>query len=110
MGLSLRPPAAATTEEIMRAVQDAATARAGARPRYRCRVFAASLGRWARGPTFGRDVTFVVVLKVVLLSALKLAFFDHPRASDMSMPPADVAKALLSSPASRVPQGAGHAQ
>ena len=74
------------------------------------RSFAASLGRWARGPTFARDITLVLALKVVLLIGLKLAFFNHPRASDMSLPPAEVARALLSSPAPRVSQGVGHAQ
>ena len=71
---------------------------------------AISLARWVRGPTFARDIALVIALKLVLLLALKFAFFNHPRAADMSMPAADVARALLSSPASRVPQGAGHAQ
>ena len=74
------------------------------------RSVTASLARWVRGPTFARDIALVLFLKVVLLIVLKLAFFDHPRAADMSMPPAEVARALLSSPASRVPQGVGHAQ
>jgi hypothetical protein len=74
------------------------------------RLSAASLARWVRGPTFARDIALVLALKIALLMVLKLAFFDHPRAADMSMPPAEVARALLSSPASRVPQGAGHAQ
>jgi hypothetical protein len=52
----------------------------------------------------------VLALKVVLLIGLKFAFFNHPRASDMSLPPAEVARALLSSPAPRVSQGVGHAQ
>lgn len=81
----------------------------GGRNASRCSV-TASLVRWVQGPTFARDIALVLCLKVVLLIALKLAFFDHPRAADMSMPPAQVARALLSSPASRVPQGVGHAQ
>lgn len=70
----------------------------------------AAVMRFARRPTFGRDIAVVLTLKILLLMGLKLAFFDHPRAADMSMPPAAVAQALLSSPASRVPQGVGHAQ
>jgi hypothetical protein len=70
----------------------------------------AALVRFARRPTFGRDIAIVLTLKILLLMGLKFAFFDHPRAADMSMPPAAVAQALLSSPASRVPQGVGHAQ
>lgn len=72
--------------------------------------FRAAVMRFARRPTFGRDIAVVLTLKILLLMGLKLAFFDHPRAADMSMPPAAVAQALLSSPASRVPQGVGHAQ
>lgn len=70
----------------------------------------AAVVRFTRRPTFARDITVVLTLKLLLLLGLKLAFFDHPRAADMSMPPAAVAQALLSSPASRVPQGVGHAQ
>ncbi|MGG1945058.1 cytochrome oxidase putative small subunit CydP [Trinickia sp. NRRL B-1857] len=70
----------------------------------------AAFARFTRRPTFARDITLVLTLKLLLLMGLKLAFFDHPRAADMSMPPAAVAQALLSSPASRVPQGVGHAQ
>ncbi len=94
----------------MRAVQRPDTIEAGAQPRARRRSIAAPLVRWVRGPTFARDIAFVLALKLVLLIALKLVFFNHPRAADMSMPPAEVARALLSSPASRVPQGVGHAQ
>ncbi|WP_116139141.1 cytochrome oxidase putative small subunit CydP [Trinickia diaoshuihuensis] len=72
--------------------------------------FAASLARFRRSPTFARDIALVLALKILLLAALKFAFFNHPRAADMSMPPAEVARALLSSTASRVPQGVGHAQ
>ena len=56
--------------------------------------------RWARGPTFGRDIALVLAIKFVLLIALKLAFFNHPQAQHMSLPPAQVAQALLSVPAS----------
>ncbi|MGN6319798.1 cytochrome oxidase putative small subunit CydP [Trinickia sp.] len=69
-----------------------------------------SIRHWVRGPTFARDIALVLTLKVALLIGLKLAFFNHPRAPDMSLPPADVARVLLSSPATRAPQGVGHAQ
>ncbi len=52
--------------------------------------------RWARGPTFSRDITFVLAFKLVLLMALKYAFFNHPQAENMNMPPAEVARAILS--------------
>jgi uncharacterized paraquat-inducible protein A len=55
---------------------------------------------WVRGPTFGRDIALVLAIKFVLLIALKLAFFNHPQAQHMSLPPAQVAQALLSVPAS----------
>jgi hypothetical protein len=55
--------------------------------------------RWARGPTFSRDVVFVLTVKLVLLMALKYAFFNHPQAHNMSMQPAQVAHAILSVPA-----------
>ncbi|MFP6557024.1 cytochrome oxidase putative small subunit CydP [Paraburkholderia sp. B3] len=52
--------------------------------------------RWARGPTFSRDIAFVLAFKLVLLMALKYAFFNHPQAENMNMPPAEVARAILS--------------
>ncbi len=68
--------------------------------------------RWARGPTFARDIVLVLVIKLVLLMALKYAFFNHPQAENMSMRPADVAQAILSVPATtppKVDQGDHHA-
>lgn len=64
--------------------------------------------RWARGPTFARDIVFVLAFKLVLLTALKYAFFNHPQAENMNMPPAEVARAILSvpvPPATNPPQG-----
>ncbi|MBN3759117.1 hypothetical protein G3N95_39845 [Paraburkholderia sp. Tr-20389] len=54
----------------------------------------------ARGPTFARDILIVLAIKFALLIALKFAFFNHPQAQNMSLPPAQVAQALLSVPAS----------
>jgi hypothetical protein len=68
--------------------------------------------RWARGPTFARDIVIVLVIKLVLLMALKYAFFNHPQAENMSMRPADVAQAILSVPETtppKVDQGDHHA-
>ncbi len=59
----------------------------------------ARLLHWARGPTFGRDIVLVLAFKLVLLMTLKYAFFNHPQAENMTMPPAAVAQALLSVPA-----------
>src|SRR5690349_15271048 len=56
--------------------------------------------KWARGPTFARDIALVLAIKFALLFALKLAFFNHPQAQHMSLPPDQVARALLSVPAS----------
>ncbi|WP_028227696.1 cytochrome oxidase putative small subunit CydP [Paraburkholderia ferrariae] len=78
----------------------------------------ARLLRWARGPTFARDIVFVLAFKLVLLMALKYTFFNHPQAENMNMPPADVARAILSvsvptapsqSPATNPTQGDPHA-
>ncbi|POR56248.1 hypothetical protein B0G62_101646 [Paraburkholderia eburnea] len=55
--------------------------------------------RWARGPTFARDIALVLAFKLLLLVALKYAFFNHPQAENMTMRPADVAQAILSVPA-----------
>ncbi|MFX1671203.1 hypothetical protein PWR63_02700 [Paraburkholderia sp. A2WS-5] len=66
---------------------------ARARPLLRVRLL-----QWARGPTFSRDIVLVLAFKLVLLMALKYAFFSHPQAENMSMPPAAVAQALLSVP------------
>ncbi|WP_118180843.1 cytochrome oxidase putative small subunit CydP [Paraburkholderia phosphatilytica] len=67
------------------------------------------LAAWARGPTFARDIVIVLVIKFVLLMTLKYTFFNHPQAENMSLPPAAVAQALLSLPASQVNHGDRHA-
>jgi len=59
--------------------------------------------QWMRGPTFARDIALVLVIKLVLLMALKYAFFNHPQAEDMNMPPAAVARAILAVPAPTAP-------
>ena len=56
--------------------------------------------QWMRGPTFARDIALVLAVKLVLLVALKYAFFNHPQAEDMNMPPAAVAQAILAVPMS----------
>jgi hypothetical protein len=58
----------------------------------------ARISQWVRGPTFARDIALVLAIKLVLLLALKYAFFNHPQAQDMNMPPAAVAQAILSVP------------
>jgi hypothetical protein len=65
---------------------------------------------WARGPTFARDIAIVLAIKLTLLMVLKYAFFNHPQAEHMSLPPAEVAQALLSIPASHPSQGDSHAR
>jgi hypothetical protein len=66
--------------------------------------------RWVRGPTMARDVAIVLAIKFVLLMALKFTFFNHPQAEHMSMPPEQVAQALLSVPAPHPSQGDQHAR
>ncbi|PMS21265.1 hypothetical protein C0Z18_08875 [Trinickia dabaoshanensis] len=85
----------------MRSTRDAAAIDTGDKSDALRTALAASFARFRRRPTFARDIALVLTLKVLLLIALKYAFFNHPRAADMSMPPAEVARALLSSPASR---------
>ena len=68
------------------------------------------LAGWVRGPTFGRDIAIVLAIKFALLMALKYTFFNHPQAEHMSLPPDQVAQALLSAPASHSSQGDQHAR
>ncbi|MGH8780815.1 cytochrome oxidase putative small subunit CydP [Paraburkholderia sp.] len=68
------------------------------------------IAAWARGPTFARDIVIVLIIKFALLMILKYAFFNHPQAENMSLPPAQVAQALLSVPAPNPPQGDQHAR
>ena len=68
------------------------------------------LAGWVRGPTLARDIAIVLAIKFVLLMALKYTFFNHPQAEHMSLPPAQVAQALLSVPASHPSQGDKHAR
>ncbi|PRY05548.1 MULTISPECIES: cytochrome oxidase putative small subunit CydP [unclassified Paraburkholderia] len=65
---------------------------------------------WVRGPTLARDIAIVLAIKFVLLMALKYTFFNHPQAEHMSLPPEQVAQALLSVPASHPSQGDPHAR
>ncbi|WP_090863337.1 cytochrome oxidase putative small subunit CydP [Paraburkholderia diazotrophica] len=74
------------------------------------RALSSRIVAWARGPTFARDIAIVLAVKFALLLALKLAFFDHPQAQHMSLPPAQVAQALLSVPVSPPSQGDNHAR
>ncbi len=53
------------------------------------------LAAWVRGPTLVRDLSVVLAIKLVLLMALKYAFFNHPQAQHMSLPSAVVAARLL---------------
>ena len=68
------------------------------------------LAGWVRGPTLARDIAIVLAIKFALLMALKYAFFNHPQAEHMSLPPEQVAQALLSVPASHPSQGDQHAR
>ncbi|MBA1361259.1 cytochrome oxidase putative small subunit CydP [Burkholderia gladioli] len=77
----------------------------GARPTLRARVIA-----WARGPTLVRDLSVVLAVKLVLLMALKYAFFNHPQAEHMQLPPAVVAARLLGPTAPDSSKGAHHDQ
>ncbi|SIT36945.1 conserved hypothetical protein [Paraburkholderia ribeironis] len=65
---------------------------------------------WVRGPTMARDIAIVLAIKFVLLMVLKYTFFNHPQAQHMSLPPEQVAQALLSTPASHSSQGDQHAR
>ena len=63
---------------------------------------------WVKGPTLGRDLAIVLCIKLVLLMLLKYAFFDHPQAEHMSLPPAVVAARLLSVPTVDATPGVHH--
>jgi hypothetical protein len=66
-----------------------------------------TFSRARRGGSLKFELIAVLALKAVLLFALKELFFSHPAAEHMQLPPADVARALLDTPAST--QGAPHA-
>ncbi|RQR41532.1 cytochrome oxidase putative small subunit CydP [Burkholderia sp. Bp8994] len=68
----------------------------------------ARIAAWARGPTLMRDITLVLIVKLILLMSLKYAFFNHPQAEHMSLPPAVVAEKLLSVPAPASTEGDHH--
>ncbi len=68
------------------------------------------LTRWVRGPTLARDIAIVLAIKFALLMVLKYTFFNHPQAEHMSLPPEQVAQALLSASASHSSQGDQHAR
>ncbi|MGU7771496.1 cytochrome oxidase putative small subunit CydP [Burkholderia sp. MR1-5-21] len=80
-----------------------AAARPASAPGWRGRIAA-----WVRGPTLARDIAIVLIIKLILLMALKYAFFNHPQAEHMSLPPAAVAEKLLSVPAPPSTQGDHH--
>ncbi|MGN7984805.1 cytochrome oxidase putative small subunit CydP [Burkholderia sp. 22313] len=77
--------------------------RADGTPGWRARI-----GAWVRGPTLVRDITLVLIVKLILLMSLKYAFFNHPQAEHMSLPPAVVAEKLLSVPAPASTEGDHH--
>lgn len=54
-----------------------------------------------RNNTLTREIAAVLVVKIVLLMALKYAFFNHPQAPRMTLPSDQVAQALLSVSAAR---------
>jgi hypothetical protein len=70
------------------------------------------LSAWFHGPTLVRDLAFIIAIKFVLLMILKYAFFNHPQAEHMNMPPAEVAQQMLSVPLSTLSESEGkhHAQ
>jgi hypothetical protein len=68
------------------------------------------LTTWVHGPTLARDIAIVLTIKFALLMVLKYTFFNHPQAEHMSLPPEQVAQALLSTPASHPSQGDQHAR
>jgi hypothetical protein len=59
-------------------------------------------------PTLMRDITLLLIVKLILLMSLKYAFFNHPQAAHMSLPPAVVAEKLLSVPAPASTEGDHH--
>jgi hypothetical protein len=67
-----------------------------------------TFSRARRGGSLKFELIAVLLVKAVLLFALKELFFSHPAAEHMQLPPADVAQALLGTPASA--QGVPHAK
>lgn len=68
------------------------------------------LSGWLSGPTLARDIAIVLAIKIAFLMVLKFAFFNHPQADHMVMPPDEVAQALLSPRPVNQSQGDPHAR
>ncbi|NML33194.1 cytochrome oxidase putative small subunit CydP [Paraburkholderia antibiotica] len=66
--------------------------------------------RWVRGPTLARDIALILTIKFALLMVLKYTLFNHPQAQHMTLPPEQVAQALLSTPAPHPSEGDQHAR
>jgi hypothetical protein len=49
----------------------------------------------ARAHPMGRDLALAVSVKLLLLGALQAAFFSHPSAPNMKLPPEQVASAIF---------------
>ncbi|WP_414443133.1 cytochrome oxidase putative small subunit CydP [Burkholderia sp. 22PA0106] len=79
-------------------------------PRDAPRTLRTRLVAWAKGPTLVRDLSAVLAIKLVLLMALKYAFFNHPQADHMQLPPAVVAARLLGPTTPDSPKGDHHDQ
>lgn len=68
-------------------------------------LFARTTHCLTRDHGLARNISIVLAIKLALLVAIKFAFFNHPQATRMSMPPAEVAHALLSASALNSSQG-----
>ncbi|MCF2134966.1 MULTISPECIES: cytochrome oxidase putative small subunit CydP [Mycetohabitans] len=73
-------------------------------PAQRSGLLAAILHR----PGLVRELTLVVMAKVAILLVFKYTLFSHPQAPHMELPPAQVAQALLSVPATHPPASGDH--
>jgi hypothetical protein len=98
----LNPP---RSKKIMALISINKSSSASVRPTAAKRGRFGRAAAWVRGPTFARDITVVLIVKLALLTALKFAFFNHPQAEHMSLPPAAVAEKLLSVPTPAPTQG-----
>jgi hypothetical protein len=66
------------------------------------------VSRTLRRPGLARELTIILAIKFVILVIFKYTLFSHPQAPHMELPPAQVAQALLSVPASRPPVSGDH--
>jgi hypothetical protein len=66
------------------------------------------ISRVLNRPGLARELIIIIAIKCAVLLIFKYTLFAHPKAPHMALPPAEVAQALLSVPASPPPASGTH--